>query len=194
MLGSAAAVTVLGYNVLAFGDFTSSRTEVNGSLTVAGDVVAGSGAVGVSLEDGFTGSSLVVGGSAYTLVFGVSDGTLTVNTTLPLNFADEYARLSNLSASFAGQGANGVLSGGVFTGTDATLNMFNITSTTTLSSTTRRKAHHTCCSTLSRRTSRSATAAGRARRAAVACSCTPKGVAFYQPEIGPWAKSAGGPI
>ncbi|TNE38614.1 MAG: choice-of-anchor A family protein [Sphingomonadales bacterium] len=148
--GAAHANTANGYNVFIFNDFSETNSEVNGAVAVGNNASFTSSGVGVSLPSDYSGASLVVGGNLNysngqvfhgdVLVGGTVSGsglgvtppgTVNANvSTLPVDFAAEATRFTDLSSSLASLSANGTVSGAsslVFTGTDATLNLFNIT-------------------------------------------------------------------
>lgn len=156
LVGTAAsAATAFDYNVVAFGTFTSQNTEVNGALAVGGNATLTNFSVGKDLDSDYAGSALVVGGNlTYTngqvfrgdatvggnisgSGFAVPNGTASSHAAVPFDFAGEYAQLTGLSAGWAGMAANGsVATGGsyVFTGTDADLNVFDISTSALASS------------------------------------------------------------
>lgn len=147
--GAAQATSVFDYNVVAFGNFTSANTEVMGALAVGGDANIANYAVGVSLAPNHVGDSLIVGNnltvSSSRLVHGTasiggqisSNGLSTARpdmisagTTVPFDFTSELVRVKEISANLAGLDGNGSVNttGRLeFTGTDAAVNVFNIT-------------------------------------------------------------------
>lgn len=145
--GASAAETFANYDVLAFGSFNSANTEVNGSLAVKGSATLSSFSVGKDLPSGYSGNALTVGGNlSYTngqvfrgnavvggsitgSGFTVAAGSKASNAAMPLNFNDELLSLKNISAAAAALTANGTISKPgnlVFTGTNASLNVFSI--------------------------------------------------------------------
>ncbi|MDX3885654.1 MAG: choice-of-anchor A family protein [Sphingomonas sp.] len=147
--GNAQAATALDYDVFALGNFTSAWTEVNGSLAAGGNVNVQGFSVGKDLGAGYSGASLVAGSNIVyasgTVFHGdavaggtitasgltVANGVATQNAPVPVNFASEATRLQNLSASLSGLAANGAITSNghslTFTGTDAAVNVFNLT-------------------------------------------------------------------
>jgi choice-of-anchor A domain-containing protein len=146
-VSAAHAATTYDYDVVAFGNFTSANTEVNGALAVGGNTTVSSFSVGKDLGAAYNGTSLAVGGNlTYNngsvfrgdVVAGgnisspgptVNNGTKTANGVVPLDFAAELVRMKGVSSLIAGLDTNGTItsSGGLkLTGTDSVLNVFSI--------------------------------------------------------------------
>lgn len=146
-VSSAQAASAIDYDVVAFGNFTSSNTEVNGALAVGGNATLANFSVGKDLAAGYTGASLavgqnltynngqvfrgnaVVGGTITASGFNVLNGTKTQNAASPVNFGSELTRLSDLSTFIAGLENNGTVAkpGALrLTGTNSTLNVFTL--------------------------------------------------------------------
>lgn len=145
-VAAAGAQVLTPYDVFVFNDFSLSNTEVNGSLAVGGNASLANFGVGKFLPPGYTGNSLVVGGSLTTnsgtiwqgqTYYGVSNSnTLTGYPVAyppqqgsPINFVAESARLTAISDAYAAMMANGttqVIEGEFnFIGTSS-YNVFNV--------------------------------------------------------------------
>lgn len=144
-LGSAAA----GYNVLVFGDFTSSNSDSHGNLAAGGNVNVSSYAVASQIS-GADGARLVAGGNVRASNGGVGsdqNGTIyaasadltgftarggVVSPQNQVDFSAAESEYRDLSAAWRSISANGTV-GTVGTtlnliGTDPSLNVFSITS------------------------------------------------------------------
>lgn len=147
--GTANATVATDYNVFIFNNFSETNSEVNGAAAAGGNVTFTSSSVGVSLPSGYGAASLVagnnlsytngqvfngdvrVGGSHTTSGFNILNGTLSTGVS-PVNFGTEAIRLGDISTALASMTANGNVgnpwSGALsFTGANAGVNVFNIT-------------------------------------------------------------------
>ncbi|MFW2830542.1 choice-of-anchor A family protein [Sphingomonas sp. ID0503] len=143
--GAARAATTFDYNLFVLGDMTASGSDVEGRVAVRGNANLGGYSVGLKAPagdnlvvgrnftaiGGSTSGNVVAGGSINTWSYGFG-GSKTANaTTLPVDFAAESTRLSNLSTTLKGYSANGSTEykwGQLFfTGTSDTLNVFTVT-------------------------------------------------------------------
>lgn len=139
------------FNVLTFGNFTQTNTEVNGRLAVGGNLNSTGSAVGTNLPGLVAGGALVVGGSATitnTTVFkgntfiagtrtfsgATVNGLQAQNAALPVDFVTEYARLSALSDSYASLAPTASVTSQWgqlwFLGTNTQVNVFTIDAAT----------------------------------------------------------------
>lgn len=143
------ATSVFDYNVAAFGNFTSANTEVMGALAVGRDAIISNYGLGVSLGADYSRDSLVVGNDLTVSSSNLFHGTavigggmspsglsvprpdsISVGAALPIDFASELVRVKDLSANLAGLKSNGTVAESwrlEFTGSDAAVNVFNIT-------------------------------------------------------------------
>jgi len=146
--GTAQAATAFDYNVIAFGNFTSSSTEVRGALAVGSNATLANFSVGSGLKSGYSDASLVVGnnltyangqvfhgnavsgGQITASGFNVAAGSAHANAPVPLNFGAELVRLKDLSSNLRAAQSNGTVQKTwqlVFTGTNTAVNVFDVT-------------------------------------------------------------------
>ncbi|WP_224363079.1 choice-of-anchor A family protein [Hyalangium versicolor] len=139
-------VNLSDYNLFLLGDYNGGH-DVVGKVAAGGNIVLSDFAVGSGLAASDTSNVLVAGGNLSVnrgAVYGDAryGGSYSTNPSVvfprgsaaqgtPIDFAARGAELSNLSAQLAGLNANGTKTrynwGGIYlTGTDATINVFNV--------------------------------------------------------------------
>ncbi len=156
---AAHATTVLDYNLVVLGNFNGYNSDVEGAVAAKGNASitsysvgakAGSGdanlVVGCNLSVGSGGGSTngktLVGGTVTTPSWGGygNGGITSGDSALPIDFAAETARMTWLSSTLSNYSANGsvVSQWGqlYFTGTSATINVFDVTAAQMASSNT----------------------------------------------------------
>lgn len=153
---AASAQSLSPYNVLTFGNFTQSNTEVNGTLAVGGNFMSTNASVGTKLTAAAPNGALVVAGNATVTNGTVFRGPAYINgtrvftsatftglqpagTALPFDFVTEYARLATLSSNVAALTPTAVATSQWgqlwFLGSNADVNVFTIDAATLASAT-----------------------------------------------------------
>jgi choice-of-anchor A domain-containing protein len=155
---AADATTILDYNLVVLGNFNGYNSDVQGKVAVKGNAAITSYSVGarasagdnlvvggnltVGSGGGSTNGRTIVGGTVTTPSWGgYGNGGITKGaSTLPIDFAAETARMTWLSDTLEGYATTGTIvqqwGQMFFTGTDPTLNVFNVTAAQMASSNT----------------------------------------------------------
>lgn len=155
---AAEATTILDYNLVVLGNFNGYNSDVEGKVAVkgnaaitsysvgakagAGDNLVVGGNLAVGTGGGSTNGRTLVGGTVTTPSWGgYGNGGITAGaSTLPIDFAAETARMTWLSDTLGSYATNGTIvqqwGQMFFTGTNATLNVFDVTAAQMASSNT----------------------------------------------------------
>ncbi len=133
------------FNLVSFGDFKASGSDVDGAVAVAGNMTASGYSVN-AVNSPFAGYALVVGGDLNYGNGSINNGNAYVggshtgaslgfkgtwsNGNAPLSFASVETQMEDLSDALAGLGATGKTvtqyGGMTFTGTNSAVDIFNL--------------------------------------------------------------------